>query len=335
MKHTLIIAEAGVNHNGSLELACRLADAAADAGADIVKFQTFVPELIVSASAPKAEYQARNCGAGESQLDMIRRVALSFDEHRRLKEYCDSRGIEYLSTPFDLPSVDFLRSLGCHTWKIPSGEVTNYPYLAKIASLGEPVIMSTGMCADADIDAAVDLLVSSGLDRGLITLLHCNTEYPTPMRDVNLLAIPAMRARYGLPVGYSDHTRGIEVPVAAVALGAPVIEKHFTLSRSMEGPDHKASLEPDELRAMVSAIRNIDLALGDGCKRVTDSEAPNRAVARKSIVAASDIRRGEPFSEVNLTTRRPGDGLSPMLWPTIIGTPAPRDFAAGEQITLR
>ncbi len=334
MTRTLIIAEAGVNHNGSYELACRLVDDAAEAGADIVKFQTFVPELTVSATAPKAAYQTRNDGAG-SQLDMLRGLSLTFDEHRRLRDYCAARGIEYLSTAFDMPSIELLASMDCRLWKIPSGEVTNYPYLVKIASMGRPVIMSTGMCTEAEIDDAIGVLTGAGLDRSLITLLHCTTEYPAPPADVNLRCIPAMRSRYGLPVGYSDHTRGIEIPVAAVALGAPVIEKHFTLSRDMPGPDHRASLEPAELSAMVSAIRNVEAALGDGRKRVAASEAPNRAVARKSIVAAADIRRGEPFTDSNLTTRRPGDGLSPMLWPRIIGTPAPRDFAAGEQITLQ
>lgn len=331
-QHTLIIAEAGVNHNGSIELARRLVDAAVEARADIVKFQTFVPELIVSATAAKADYQARNCGAGETQLDMLRRISLTYDEHRELMSYCAARGIEYLSTAFDLPSVDFLHELGCRLWKIPSGEITNYPYLVRIASYGRPVIMSTGMCSVADIDAAIDTLTGAGLPRRLITLLHCNTQYPTPMADVNLLAMQAMRERYGLPVGYSDHTPGIEVPVAAVALGAPVIEKHFTLSRTMDGPDHRASLEAAELAAMVSAIRNIELALGSPDKHVSDSERPNSAVARKSIVAACDIRRGDIFSDTNLTARRPGDGLSPMLWPRLIGRPAPRDYAAGEQI---
>lgn len=334
-KHTIIIAEAGVNHGGSLEMALRLVDAAADAGADYVKFQTFKADALVSGTAPLARYQSENMdGAADTQLAMLRRLELSEADHKAIIAHCRERGIKFLSTAFDLGSVEFLASLGMDFWKVPSGEITNYPYLRAIARQGGRVVMSTGMATLDEIAEAVDVLTANGVDRQDITLMHCNTQYPTPMDDVNLLAIPSMRSSLGLEVGYSDHTLGIEVPIAAVALGATVIEKHFTLDKSLPGPDHKASLSPAELKAMVTAIRNIDLALGDGHKRVTASESENRAVARKSIVAARHIRKGELLTDDNLTAKRPGTGLSPMLWPSVAGTRAVADFAPDEQIKL-
>lgn len=335
--HTVIIAEAGVNHCGDPDMAMRMVDAAADAGADYVKFQTFNPALLVSAKARLADYQSRNLGAdGKSggQLEMLSRLRLSESDHYRLIDRCRSRGIRFLSTPFDDESTVFLASLNLDYWKIPSGEMLNVPYLERIASYKGHVLMSTGMCTDDDIEASLRVLTSAGQPVDRITLLHCNTMYPTPMCDVNLNVLQTMRDRFGLPVGYSDHTAGIEVPVAAVALGARVIEKHFTLDRSLPGPDHRASLEPDELKAMVSAIRNIELALGSGKKTVTESEKANRTAARKSIVAAVDIKAGEPFTYTNLTTRRPGDGISPLRWHEMMTLKAPRDFSAGEQIVL-
>lgn len=327
-----IIAEAGVNHNGSLELAKKMALAAKEAGADIVKFQTAIPELVISKFAEKAEYQKEQTGAGESQLDMCRRIHFGFDGHAELKKYCDEIGIEYLSTPFDLPSIDFLNTLGLSVWKIPSGEITNLPYLEKIAATKKPVILSTGMSTLSEIEDAVSVLEEGGVEQ--ITLLHCNTEYPTPFEDANLTAMDDLRQQFGLPVGYSDHTTGYEADIAAAALGACVIEKHFTLDRNMEGPDHKASLEPDELAAMVRAVRNVEKALGDGRKHVSPSEAKNKAIARKSIVAAKPIRKGEVFTEENITTKRPGDGVSPMRWHQVLGMTAKRDFAEDEKIEL-
>ena len=326
-----IIAEAGVNHNGSFELACRLVDAAKAAGVDCVKFQTFRSENLVSGSAGKAEYQKDTTGEG-SQLDMLKKLELSYDEFLKLKEYCDRAGICFLSTPFDLESIAFLDSIDMPFWKIPSGEVTNYPYLAALAKTGKPVVMSTGMCSMAEIEDAVRVLRENGTEE--IKLLHCNTEYPTPFEDVNLKAMKTMRDWFGLETGYSDHTRGIEIPLAAVALGAAVIEKHFTLDRNMEGPDHKASLEPDELAEMVSGIRHIEEAMGSGVKEPSPSEKKNIAVARKSIVAKQPIRKGEKLSEDNLTVKRPGTGISPMKWKEVIGTAAIRDFAEDEIIEL-
>ena len=325
-----IIAEAGVNHNGSLELAKKMALCAKEAGADVVKYQTAVPELVVSMFAEKAEYQKRETGAAESQLEMVRRIHFGFEEHRELKAYCEAIGIEYLSTAFDLKSVDFLASLDMPVWKIPSGEITNLPYLEKVAAQGKPVLLSTGMSDLDEIAAALDVLQKGGA--GEVTLLHCNTEYPTPDEDANVLAMVGLAERFGLPVGYSDHTNGWEADVAAVALGARVIEKHFTLDKTMEGPDHKASLEPDELAAMVRAVRRAETLLGSKEKHVTESEAKNRPVARKSIVAARIIAAGEPLTEENLTVKRPGDGLSPMLWHDVIGRAAPRCFERDEQI---
>lgn len=331
--HTLIIAEAGVNHNGSIEIAKRLVDAALDAGADIIKFQTFKAEKLVSKDAKKAEYQKKNIGdCDDSQYTMLKRLELSVADHATLIAYCQARGIRFWSTAFDMESMDYLHSLNLGLWKVPSGEITNYPFLKKIASFSEPVIMSTGMCDEQDIHNAMVVLLGSGLSKEQITLLHCNTQYPTPMEDVNLRAMLTIQRDFGVAVGYSDHTRGIEVPIAAVALGAQVIEKHFTLDRNMPGPDHKASLEPAELKAMVSAIRNIEKALGTGQKQVSASEQGNRAVARKSIVAATTIKRGDLLTEQNLTVKRPGTGISPMEWESVIGTIATRDYQPDEQI---
>lgn len=331
----LIIAEAGVNHNGSLDLAKRLVDEAADAGVDIVKFQTFKAEKLVSKSAKQAEYQRRNMGkADDSQYSMLKKLELSTLQHEELIDYSHRKGIRFFSTAFDMDSVEYLHSLSLSLWKIPSGEITNYPYLRKIAQYGEPVILSTGMCELSDIDAAIRVLLNHGLQKDQITVLHCNTEYPTPMKDVNLKAMLEIKRKFGVAVGYSDHTEGIEVPIAAVALGATVIEKHFTLDRNMEGPDHKASLEPQELRAMVKAIRNIEQALGNGHKVVSTSERKNIEVARKSIVAARPIRKGDLLTEENLTVMRPGDGISPMRWEEVIGTYATRDYQEEEQIKL-
>lgn len=331
---TLIIAEAGVNHNGELTLARRLIDAAADAGADLVKFQTFSADRLVTADACKADYQVEATGAGESQHAMIRRLELTPDMHEALIAHCKLRGIGFFSTAFDVESIDLLVRLGQNRFKIPSGEITNLPYLRHVGRYGKPVILSTGMASMGEIEAAVDMLEQAGTPRNRVTILHCNTEYPTPMSDVNLRAMLSIRDAFGVAVGYSDHTKGIEVPIAAVALGATVIEKHFTLDRTLPGPDHKASLEPGELKAMVTAIRNIEQALGDGIKRPSASEAKNKAVARKSLVAALPIRAGECFSAANLTVKRPGTGVSPMRWDDVIGRKALRDFSHDELIEL-
>ena len=328
----LIIAEAGVNHNGDLARAKQMALAAKEAGADIVKYQTAVPELVVSRFAEKAAYQKSATGEGESQLEMIRKLHFDFDGHRELKAYCEEIGIEYLSTAFDIPSVDFLGELDLSWCKIPSGEMTNLPYLERCAALGKPVLLSTGMSNLAEIDDAITVLEGSGA--GDITLLHCNTEYPTPYEDANLLAMLDLVETFGLPVGYSDHTPGLVCDVAAAALGAVVIEKHFTLDKTLPGPDHQASLDVPELKAMVAAVRACETALGEKNKRVTASEAKNIAIARKSIVAARAIEAGELFSEENITTKRPGDGISPMRWYEVLGRPAPRHFEEDEKIEL-
>ncbi len=333
-RHTIIIAEAGVNHNGDFDLAKQMIVAAKEAGVDYVKFQTGIPEKVISKFAQMAEYQEINIGKKESQLDMVRKIMLPKSSFAGLKTYCDEIDIKFMSTPFDLESIDVLNKLDMDYWKIPSGEITNYPYLKKIAQLGEPVILSTGMCEMEDIEAALKVLMDNGLSKDKISILHCNTEYPTPFKDVNLLAMNELKARFGVRIGYSDHTQGIEVPIAAVALGAEIIEKHFTLDRNMEGPDHKASLEPDELKTMVSAIRNIELALGDGHKTVSESERKNIAVARKSIVAAKNIKAGEVFNENNLTVKRPGNGISPMDWENVIGKTAKKDFVEDQLIDL-
>lgn len=335
MKGTMIIAEAGVNHNGSVEMALRLVDAAAEAGADVVKFQTFKAANLVTSSAKKADYQVENtCDGIESQYEMLSRLELGEDDHRRIIEHCRERGIEFLSTPFDEESVDFLASVGMTTWKIPSGEITNYPLIRKIASQEGRVILSTGMCEMSDVEAALGVLERFGKSKEQITVLHCTTQYPTPMDDVNLLAMRTIGDAFGVRTGYSDHTRGIEIPIAAVALGASVIEKHFTLDRDLPGPDHKASLEPDELAEMVRCVRNVASALGDGVKRVADSERANIAVARKSIVAKRRINEGEVLTESNLCVKRPGTGISPMLWESVLGERAKRDFEVDELIEI-
>ena len=327
-----IIAEAGVNHNGSLALAKQMVEAAAAAKADYIKFQTFVPKHLVASSAQKAEYQKKTTGKHESQLEMLERLALGQEGFLELEAYCKKLGIGFLSTPFDLESIAFLNQLEMEFWKLPSGSVTDLPYLLEIAKTGKPIVMSTGMCRMHEIEAAVIRMREAGA--GEITLLHCNTEYPTPMKEVNLNAMATLREAFHLPVGYSDHTNGIEVAVAAVALGAVVIEKHFTLSRSLEGPDHKASLEPEELAHMVQAIRNIEAAMGTGRKEPSKSEQKNMAAARKSIVAKCAIRKGERFSEQNLTTKRPGNGISPMEWPNLMGKESPKDFEPDDLIVL-
>ncbi|NBO18959.1 MAG: N-acetylneuraminate synthase [Proteobacteria bacterium] len=329
---TLIIAEAGVNHNGDLNLARRLIDAAATAGADFVKFQTFNADRQVTRSAKKADYQAQVTDSTESQHDMLRRLELTEAMHHELISHCATRDIGFLSTGFDIESVDLLASLGQDHFKIPSGEITNLPYLRQIGKLGKAVILSTGMANMGEIEAAIDVLEQAGTPRTKLTVLHCNTEYPTPMCDVNLRAMQSIRAAFGVAVGYSDHTLGIEVAIAAVALGASVIEKHFTLDRKLPGPDHQASLEPVELTAMVTAIRNIEAALGDGIKRLTPSEARNKPIARKSLVASKPIKVGELLTVENITAKRPGTGISPMRWDEILGKMATRDFAADEQI---
>lgn len=335
MKHTLIIAEAGVNHNGSMELAKKLIDVAADAGVDYVKFQTFKAENLVTKTAMQAEYQQRNMGDdANSQYNMLEKLELSHEQHVELIGYCHEKGVKFLSTAFDFESMDYLASLHLGLWKVPSGEITNYPYLKKIADCQEPVIISTGMSTMEEIQAAMKVLTDNGLQKEQISVLHCNTEYPTPMTDVNLSAMNEMCRQLGVVIGYSDHTQGIEVPIAAVAMGAEIIEKHFTLDRSLPGPDHKASLEPDELKAMVTAIRNIEQAIGTGHKTVSASERKNKAVARKSIVAARDIKKGELFTEENLTVKRPGSGINPMRWPEIIGKKAVHDFNEDELIEI-
>lgn len=335
-RHTVIIAEAGVNHNGSIDLAKQLVDKAAEAGVDYIKFQTFKAANLVTKSARQAEYQKKNIGGSDdNQYQMLKKLELTPAEYDILVEYCTERGVKFFSTAFDPDSIEYLSSLNLGLWKIPSGEVTNYPFLKRIASYNEKTILSTGMCDLEDVRAAVEALYKNGLSKANLILLHCNTEYPTPFEDVNLKAMDALRNEFGVEVGYSDHTKGIEVPIAAVTLGATVIEKHFTLDRNMEGPDHKASLEPDELKAMVKAIRNIEKAIGgDGTKHISDSERKNIAIARKSIIAAKNIMRGEILTEVNLTVKRPGTGISPMRWEEVIGTKAIRDFKEEELIEV-
>ncbi len=336
MNKTTIIAEAGVNHNGDILIAKQLIDNASMAGADYVKFQTFNAETLVSKYAKKADYQQRNMSSTDdnSQYSMLKKLELSKEQHYELISYCKQKGIKFLSTPFDLSSIHFLASLHLGLWKIPSGEITNYLYLREIAGLHEPVILSTGMCDMTDIENAMTVLLQNGLKKEQITILHCNTEYPTPMQDVNLRAMRTIADEFGVKVGYSDHTSGIEVPIAAVALGASVIEKHFTLDRNMEGPDHKASLEPQELAAMVSSIRNVETAMGSSEKKVSLSEEKNKTVARKSIVAACAIKKGDVFTEKNITVKRPGNGISPMEWENILGKKAKQDFVADELIAL-
>lgn len=327
-----IIAEAGVNHNGNLEIAKKLVDSAKEAGADCIKFQTFISKKIVSRNAVKAEYQKSNTDVNENQLEMLKKLELSFSEFEELFNYCEDRRIEFLSTGFDFDSIKFLDSLKMKKWKIPSGDITNLPYLIKIAQLKKPVILSTGMSTLKEIQEAIKVLKENGSTE--ITVLHCTTEYPTPYEDVNLTAMQTIKKEFDIPVGYSDHTQGIEVPIAAVAMGAVVIEKHFTLDRNMEGPDHKASLEPSELKAMIKAIRIIEKTIGDGIKLPANSEIKNIDIARKSIIANRDIKKGEAFTMENLTVKRPGNGVSPMKWFDVIGTYAVRDFVEDELIEI-
>lgn len=328
--NVVIIAEAGVNHNGSVKLAKQMIEEAARAGADYIKFQTFKPEKLVSKYAQKADYQKKTTGSQESQLQMLEKLALSYDDFVELKKYCEQIGIGFLSTPFDEDSIRFLDRLDMDFWKIPSGEITNYPYLVQVAQTGRDIVLSTGMCEMDEIADAMKVLEENGA--GNISLLHCNTEYPTPYEDVNLLAMNQMREVFNKQVGYSDHTVGIEVPISAVALGAAIIEKHFTLDKNMEGPDHKASLEPLELTQMICSIRHIEKSLGNGNKKRTASEQHNIAAARKSIVAKCAISKGDIFTEANLTVKRPGNGISPMRWKEIIGTRAERDYLEDELI---
>lgn len=335
MSKTLIIAEAGVNHNGSIDLAKQLIDAAKEAGADYVKFQTFKAENLVTKTSKQAEYQKRNAGqTDDRQLTMLKKLELSDEAHHELIAYSKLKGIRFLSTPFDMESIDFVHKLGIDLFKVASGEITNLPFLRKIASYDMPVILSTGMCNLGDIEAALYALTSAGLASEKISILHCNTEYPTSWNDVNLKAMVTIGHAFNVNIGYSDHTEGIEVPIAAVAMGATIIEKHFTLDRSMPGPDHKASLEPNELTRMVKSIRNIEVAIGDGVKRVTESEAKNIPIARKSIIASVEIKKGEAFTDQNLTAKRPGTGISPMLWDNVIGKIAKRDFDRDDLIEL-
>lgn len=333
-KKIIIIAEAGVNHNASMDMARRMVKEAARAGADYVKFQTAVPELVISSIAPKAEYQKETTGEGESQLEMCKAIHLPLTAYPELAELCRKEGIGFMSTPFDLVSIDSLAEIGMDYWKIPSGEITNLPYLRKIAAKGGRVILSTGMSTLDEVADAVDVLEKGGISRDDIILLHCTTQYPTPYSDVNLKAMDSLRELHTGGVGYSDHTLGIEVPVAAAALGAQVIEKHFTLDKNLPGPDHRASLDPAELAAMVKAVRHIETALGSGEKKVADSERPNIEVARKSIVAARTIAKGETFTEENITVKRPGNGISPMLWDSVIGQTAKKDFPYDSLIEL-
>lgn len=328
----LIIAEAGVNHNGSLELAKKMAQVAKGAGADIVKYQTAVPELVISRFAPKAEYQKATTGGAESQLDMVKKIHFGFEAHRELKHYCDEIGIMYLSTPFDMESIEFLKELDMPVWKIPSGEITNLPYLEKVAQLKKPLIMSTGMSEIQEVREALEILYKNGATD--ITILHCNTEYPTPLEDANVKAMLDLQKTFNTQVGYSDHTLGIAAPLAAVALGASIIEKHFTLDKTMEGPDHGASMNPEELCQLVKSIRETEKVLGSGIKTVTKSESKNKDVARKSIVAKSQIKAGEKFTSENLTAKRPGSGISPMRWYEVLGKTAKRDFAPDELVEI-
>ncbi|WP_343689010.1 N-acetylneuraminate synthase [Chitinophaga sp.] len=334
MKKVLIIAEAGVNHNGSMENAFRLIEAAAAAGADYVKFQTFKAAKLVSKTAQQAEYQEKNMGAKSTQFEMLKKLEITEDQHYLLKAHAEKNNIRFLSTGFDEESVDFLDNLGMDLFKVPSGEITNYPYLKHIAAKKKPVILSTGMTTLGEIENAINVLLENGIARENIQVLHCNTEYPTPMKDVNLRAMNTIRIAFGIGVGYSDHTLGIEVPVAAVALGAEVIEKHFTLDKEMEGPDHKASLDPAELRQMVSAIRNVELAMaGDGYKQPSESERKNMAIARKSIHLSKDLAEGTVITAGDLVMIRPGDGISPFEMDKIVGRKAGRDLSAFHKLS--
>lgn len=335
MKKTLIIAEAGVNHNGDLKLAKKLIDAAAEAGVDYVKFQTFKASKLVTKSARRAEYQVANTQNKDSQYEMLKNLELSQENHYHLIEYCKRKKVKFLSTGFDFESIDFLHKIGIQLAKIPSGEITNLPYLRKIASLFSEVILSTGMADVKEVKDAVNVLLKGGVDKENLIVLHCNTEYPTPMKDVNLKAMLHIKEEVGVKIGYSDHTLGVEVPVAAVALGAEVIEKHFTLDRNMDGPDHRASLEPNELKLMVDSIRNIEQALsGSGIKEPSVSESKNKDIVRKSIVAIKSIQKGEVLDESNLGVKRPGTGISPMKWDDIIGQTSSKDFNIDDVIVI-
>lgn len=321
MDKVIIIAEAGVNHNGDIQLAKKLIDKAVDAGVDYVKFQTFKADRLVSREAKKASYQNKNINDGDdSQYNMLKKLELSHENHLELMSYCSERNIKFFSTAFDVEGVNYLNDLGLTFFKIPSGEITNYPFLKAVALCGKPVVMSTGMSSEIEIRKALDILIKFGLKKGSISILHCNTEYPTPMKDVNLKAMLAIQQHFEVKVGYSDHTLGIEVPIAAVALGAKIIEKHFTLDRTLSGPDHRASLEPNELKEMVNAIRNIELALsGDGEKKPSESEIKNIALARKSIHLSKDLSKGHIITDEDIISLRPGDGISPMEWENVIG----------------
>lgn len=331
MNHVLIIAEAGVNHNGSLDLAYKMVDAAKRASVDCIKFQTFKSQNLVSKNASKADYQKENTGDG-TQIEMLKKLELTYADFSNLKKYCDKVGMNFISTPFDLDSIEFLDSLDIPFWKIPSGEITNYPYLKAISKTRRPVILSTGMSTLDDIKQALNVLTQNGTTD--IKILQCNTEYPTPFEDVNLNAMKTIRDAFGYEVGYSDHTKGIEIPMAAVAMGASVIEKHFTLDKNMEGPDHKASLEPDELFEMVKCIRNIEKSFGNGIKKPSESEKKNITIVRKSIVASCYIKKGETFTEKNITVKRPGSGISPMKWDDVIGLVAKKDYSEDDLIEL-
>lgn len=330
---TFIIAEAGVNHNGSLENAFKLIDVAVEAGVDAVKFQTAIPELLVTKNAVKAEYQKQN-GKSESQLEMLNKLQLSFEDFEKLYEYCKKKELMFLSTPFDSPSIKFLSGLGMTTFKIPSGEITNLPYLREIAGVAKKIILSTGMCSLDEVRTCISVLTSKGVDKKDLVILHCTSQYPTPYSAVNLEAMITLKDAFNIEIGYSDHTLGIEVATSAVALGASVVEKHFTLDTSMEGPDHSASLSPIELKQMVSSIRNIEAALGNSKKELQNIEKDVVLVARRSIVAATNIRKGEVFTEENLTTKRPGTGVSPMKWDDVIGTNATKDYVPDSFIEL-
>jgi len=327
-----IIAEAGVNHNGSIQLAKKLIDVAVDADVDAVKFQTFKANKLVSKNAQKAAYQKETTDASESQFEMIKKLELDANTHKELIAYCNDKNIMFLSTPFDHESIELLHGLGIAIFKIPSGEITNLPYLRHIGKLQKQVILSTGMADLGEIEDALDVLITAGTRKEDITVLHANTQYPTPMEDVNLKAMLTIGQAFDIPYGYSDHTLGIEVDIAAVAMGATVIEKHFTLDKTMQGPDHKASLEPDELKSMVIAIRNIELALGMGIKKPSPSETPNIAIARKSIVATTSIKQGEILNEANLAIKRPGTGINPMRWDEVVGSIAQKDYREDELI---
>ncbi len=334
MKKSFIIAEAGVNHNGSIDIAKNMINEAANFGADAIKFQTFKAETLVSKFAEKAEYQKETTNKDESQYEMIKKLELDIDAHKELLDYCNKMGVKFLSSPFDLESIDLLNNLGLDIFKIPSGEITNFPYLLKIAQLGKEVILSTGMSDLGEIEDALDVLLQNGTKKEKITVLQCNTEYPTPYADVNLKAMITIKKAFDVKIGFSDHTPGFEMPIAAVALGAEVIEKHFTLDKKMDGPDHKASLEPSEFSSMIKAIRNVEKALGNGTKKPSQSEIKNMPIARKSIVAINPIKKGELFTLKNIGIRRPGNGISPMRWGEVLGKSSPKNFQSDDLIIL-